>query len=146
MRIPYKIPCMDCEKFTFSINAFDEKKLDEFGDETTVDKYTPVNFEIEGDYIYFKNAETDSQGAERGFHRLYRFNMTSNVTVMEDILDGKLDSNGYMEILDFTVGDGWVYFTGFDMMFNVVCGKVNPDTGEYVPINIDYKLSDIEVY
>ena len=56
-----------------------------------------------------------------------------------------MPDNGDFEIVDFSVGGGFLYFTGVQGT-SLVGGKANLDTMEYTEFDKSYRLSNIEVY
>ena len=108
------------------------------------DDYTPVGFTMKGQYFYFRDAQLDSDGFESGYHKMYRFIMGDVTPEIEDILVN-VPNNGYIEILDFSIGGGFLYFTGLYGV-SIVGGKVNLETLEYTPFEEGARLSNIEVY
>ena len=108
------------------------------------DTYMPVGFVIEGTTMYFRDTERDASVFETGRHKMYRLDISSEDPPPEDILTG-VPCNGDFEIVDFSVGGSFLYFTGVQGT-SLVGGKVNLNTKEYTEFDKSYRLSNIEVY
>lgn len=130
------------------------KLLDQYGDKDLkiVDAFTgntlsPVGFVIDGDFMYFRNSELDYDGFETGYHKMYRFDIRNEAATEEDMEDMlvSVPGNGTMEILDFSIGGSYLYFTAVQGI-SVIGGKVNLDTLGYTPFDSSARLSNIEVY
>lgn len=111
----------------------------------STDEYQPVGFAVDGDDLYFRDAVLDSDGFEIGYHRMYRVNLTNPDAPPEDMLTGLGDANGRIEIVDFSVGDGFLYFTAVDGI-ELIGGKIDTETLEYTEFDSDLVIQNIEVY
>lgn len=113
--------------------------LDALADDT----YTPVGFAVDGDYLYFRDAVMDQDGFETGFHRLFRLDITRLNAQPEEVLTGMGSSR--IEIVDFSIGGGYLYFTAVDGI-QLVGGKVNLTTLQFTPFDSEYVIHNIAVY
>ncbi len=109
------------------------------------DEYMPVGFVMDGSYMYFRDALRDDLGQELGFHKIRRFSINDASPVIEDLLVN-VPSNGKFEIVDYSIGGGFVYFTGVTLSGTIIGGKVNLTTLEFAPFDATYRLSNIEIY
>lgn len=111
-------------------------------------EYFPVGFVMEGEYMYFRNAMRED-GIESGNHQILRFpiNFTGipDSSIVEDVLVN-VPNNGHFEILDYSIGGGFVYFTGVTLSGAIVGGKVDLETLSFTPFSESYRLTNIEVY
>jgi len=62
-----------------------------------------------------------------------------------DVLTELGASNGRIEIVDFSIGEGFLYFTAVEGI-QLIGGKISTTTLEYTPFDSDYVISNIEVY
>lgn len=113
--------------------------------ESLDESFKPVGFLIDGDSMYFRDAVTDLDGFETGYHKLYSMNLTDTNPVPRDVLTDLGEKNGKIEIVDFSVGNGFIYFTAVDGI-TLIGGKIHTETFEFTPFNSDYVVKNIEVY
>lgn len=111
----------------------------------STDEYQPVGFAVEGNELYFRDAVLDSDGFEIGYHRMYRVDLDNPDAPPEDVLTGLGDANGQIEIVDFSIGNGFLYFTAVDGI-ELIGGKIDTQTMEYTEFDSDYVIQNIEVY
>lgn len=107
--------------------------------------HSPVGFAIDGNHLYFRDAVMDSDNFETGYHHLYRVNILQPNAPAEDVLTNLGAANGRIEIVDFSVGAGFLYFTAVDGI-ELRAGRVNTTTLEYEPFDEEYVITSIEVY
>ncbi len=108
------------------------------------DDYKPVGYVLEGMMMYFRNAVLDREGWETGQHKLYRIDISNLDSKPEDVFV-HVPGNGEFEIADFSLGGGYLYFTGIKGL-SLVAGRINLDTLDYEPFDTTYRLSNIQVY
>lgn len=125
----------------------------------------PIPFAVSHDYIYYrefvglcekhssilelwdKHREQYFQAVESandGYQILYRVSLhqpgtPENVLLNSDVPDGRLKG------LEYSVGDGWLYFTGKSDDQPVV-GRINTDSLAYERLPVDFVLNKVEVY
>lgn len=103
----------------------------------------PSQIKIQGDYIYYRYAILDGANQETGKHRIARQDFVGGA--QEELLAplGKdIEINNY----DISGDDSILYFTGYDIATNaVVGGRIELDTGTYIPMESAVELSQIRV-
>ncbi len=103
----------------------------------------PSQIKIQGDYIYYRYAILDGANQETGKHRIARQDFVGGA--QEELLAplGKdIEINNY----DISGDDSILYFTGYDIAANaVVGGRIELDTGTYIPMESAVELSQIRV-
>ena len=92
-----------------------------------------------GNSLVFKNSLLDSTGQETGKHTILMFNSDTNEFV--DLFKN-VDSSNNIEIVSYTVGGGFLYFSGVQGL-SLVSGKVDISTLAYTPINSTKKMTEI---
>lgn len=107
------------------------------------DTYTPVGFLVDGNTLYFRDAVLDQDGFETGYHELYRVDLSTMNSTPELVLANA--GLGRVEIVDFSIGGDFLYFTAVEGI-TLVGGKVNTQTLAYTPFNSEYVIQNIEVY
>ena len=102
-----------------------------------------VTFQISLPFLRDK----DSDGYETGRHKLYRYKMNEASPVIEDLLANVPEKNN-VEILDYSIGDSYLYFTGVSGV-SIMGGRINISDYSYTPFNaktLDARLTEVEVY
>lgn len=92
-----------------------------------------------GSSLVFKNSLLDSAGQESGKHTIQMFNPETNT--FTDLFKN-VDSSNNIEIVSYTVGGGFLYFSGVQGL-SLVSGKVDISTLAYTPINSTKKMTEI---
>ncbi|MBN2652631.1 MAG: hypothetical protein JXR63_09620 [Spirochaetales bacterium] len=111
--------------------------------ETQPNRTEAIPYKISGNNIFFKVSGEDSA---LGTHKILMCSMVDqNSSSYVDVLKN-VPSSENLQIVDFSVSDGNLYFTGLVNFSTVVSGSVNIDTLEFKPFETACKLKSIQVY
>jgi hypothetical protein len=93
---------------------------------------------MSGSYLYY-SADTSTGAAASGFQNIYRFNLSTSGTTIENLLQYVPRNIERMEIYAFSVSPGYLYFGGTQGV-SLVSGRVNLSGLAYTEIDFGKKI------